>query len=243
MKKNWLLIPAAMLVGLPLNAAVTEDRNLQEALRNSMQYPDFFTMLSAFFVLSAIVIVLVILAIKSYRTYLSKKDENLMLPRTPMISSAFILGIGIGGLLEGIVFNQILQWHHMVSDRVATDTLIGKQVNVFWDGLVFLFCLGVILVGVILLWRMSWKKNVAHSGRLLSGGLLMGWGTYKIVEGVINHHILQLHDIREITNDSVFWNVSYLVTATILFLLGVMLTSRKVKYASEFDTSRNVNPV
>ena len=39
---------------------------------------------------------------------------------SPMTTSppklpAFLLGIGLGGFIDGIVLHQILQWHHMLT--------------------------------------------------------------------------------------------------------------------------------
>ena len=34
-------------------------------------------------------------------------------PRAP----AFLMGIGLGGFIDGIVLHQILQWHHMLTEH------------------------------------------------------------------------------------------------------------------------------
>jgi uncharacterized membrane protein len=33
----------------------------------------------------------------------------------PVIGPSFVLGIGLGGFVDGIVLHQMLQWHHLVS--------------------------------------------------------------------------------------------------------------------------------
>jgi uncharacterized membrane protein len=38
--------------------------------------------------------------------------------RSPPVAPALLLGIGLGGFVDGIVLHQILQWHHMLT---ATD--------------------------------------------------------------------------------------------------------------------------
>jgi uncharacterized membrane protein len=30
---------------------------------------------------------------------------------------AFIMGLGLGGFIDGIVLHQILQWHHMLTEH------------------------------------------------------------------------------------------------------------------------------
>lgn len=34
-----------------------------------------------------------------------------------------LLGVGLGGFVDGILLHQILQWHHMVSNVVPPTTL------------------------------------------------------------------------------------------------------------------------
>src|SRR5688500_2753101 len=56
--------------------------------------------------------------------------------RPPPRTSGLLLGLGLGGFVDGIVLHQILQWHHMVSsvDGAPTDTVMGLEVNTLADG-------------------------------------------------------------------------------------------------------------
>ncbi|MDQ3164684.1 MAG: DUF2243 domain-containing protein, partial [Actinomycetota bacterium] len=36
--------------------------------------------------------------------------------KRPTRLPALLLGLGLGGFVDGIVIHQLLQWHHMVSD-------------------------------------------------------------------------------------------------------------------------------
>ena len=47
-----------------------------------------------------------------------------------------LLGIGLGGFFDGIVFHQLLQWHHLLSSVAAypVTTVADLRVNTFWDG-------------------------------------------------------------------------------------------------------------
>ena len=55
-----------------------------------------------------------------------------------------ILGIGLGGFVDGILLHQILQWHHMLSstdsDNIGREVLSrwtpfpGMRMNTLWDG-------------------------------------------------------------------------------------------------------------
>jgi uncharacterized membrane protein len=53
-------------------------------------------------------------------------------PKTP----AFMLGLGLGGFIDGIVLHQVLQWHHLLTatgDHPAT-TVAGLEDNTLADG-------------------------------------------------------------------------------------------------------------
>ena len=56
--------------------------------------------------------------------------------RTPLIVAGILLGIGLGGFVDGIVLHQILQWHHMLTSAGYPATSLGNlEVNTLWDGL------------------------------------------------------------------------------------------------------------
>lgn len=48
--------------------------------------------------------------------------------------AALLLGIGMGGFVDGIVLHQILQWHNMLSNRIPPTTMDGMRINMMWDG-------------------------------------------------------------------------------------------------------------
>ncbi|NTS42304.1 DUF2243 domain-containing protein [Flavisolibacter sp. BT320] len=138
-----------------------------------------------------------------------------------------VLGIGLGGFIDGIVLHQILQWHEMLSNKIPPTNLVAKSVNMFWDGVFHAFCLLVVLVGVVLLWKLQGRSNIDRSGNLLAGGMLLGWGMFNIVEGIIDHHLLKLHNVREVTENPAFWNWSFLGVSVLMILIGHLLVNKK----------------
>src|SRR5690606_1179265 len=73
--------------------------------------------------------------------------------RRPLLSSGFLLGVGMGGFVDGILFHQIFQLHNMLSNRLFPDTVVNLEINMFWDGLFHAFTWIVTAVGIALLWR------------------------------------------------------------------------------------------
>lgn len=200
---------------------------IQEAIFNSTFYPNLFIMLSAFFVLTAIVVILTKLAHQRHRSLIIRFPNEVVLSPVPLASASMVLGIGLGGFLDGIVLHQILQWHEMLSNKLPPLTFITKSVNMFWDGIFHLFCLMVVLTGVALLWKVIKRKDVDHSGKILCGGMLLGWGIFNIVEGVIDHHLLKLHNVKEASVYPDFWNLAFLGVSLIMTGIGYVLINKR----------------
>jgi uncharacterized membrane protein len=226
MKKSIFLL-AVNGISLQSYACITCNKQIQETLFDSTFYPNLFVMLSAFIVLGIMVTLLAFVTTRRHRTR-AAANPHLLNP-VPLTSAATVLGIGIGGFIDGIVLHQILQWHEMLSNKLPPDNLVAKSVNMFWDGIFHAFTLLVVFTGIVLLWRLLFRRDISHSGKLLSGGLLIGWGLFNIVEGIIDHHLLKLHNVREITANIDAWNYGFLGLSVLLIIGGFMLTNQEKK--------------
>jgi uncharacterized membrane protein len=152
--------------------------------------------------------------------------RSVSLSRTPLFAAASILGIGMGGFIDGIVLHQILQWHEMLTAKLPADTFVTKSVNMFWDGIFHLFTWLIVLLGIILLWKVMTRPNTLKSGRLLIAGLLFGWGLFNVAEGSINHNLLGLHNVNEFSANSDLWNNGFLVLGLIQLTGGWLLCKK-----------------
>ena len=95
-----------------------------------------------------------------------------------------LLGVGLGGFVDGIVLHQILQWHHMLSSEGSypATTVAGLETNTLWDGLFHAFSWIVVAIGMYLLWRRATDSPSEISGRALVGWMLVGWGLFDLAE-------------------------------------------------------------
>ncbi len=135
---------------------------------------------------------------------------------------AVILGLGIGGFFDGIVLHQVLQWHHMLTNVEPLTGMASFELNTLWDGLFHVFAYVCTLIGIALVWSATSLPNYRWSTMLLAGGLSVGWGTFNVVEGVVNHHILQIHHVRAGPNQP-WWDLGFLVWGGVMLVGGLLL--------------------
>ena len=108
------------------------------------------------------------------------------------------LGLGLGGFFDGIVLHQILQWHHMATSAVyPPDSLENFKFNTLLDGLLHASTYVLVVIGLMLLWRAAHRQHLWWSGKMLTGSILMGFGLFNVVKGIVDHHVLKLHHVNE----------------------------------------------
>lgn len=154
---------------------------------------------------------------------MSEQEETwLGLPQRakPLVQAGILLGLGLGGFFDGIVLHQILQWHHMVSARVEPTTIGNLQLNVMADGLFHAATYIFTALGIVLLWRAWRRPSVPKSGRSLFGSTILGWGLFNFVEGIVDHHLLQVHHVwPDGPGPVLLWDIGFLVWG-VLFIVG-----------------------
>ena len=139
--------------------------------------------------------------------------------------AAFVLGVGLGGFLDGIVLHQLLQWHHLVSSREPTDTVSGLELNTLWDGVFHAAMWLLVAVGVWLVWRAARAAGDSDSRRLV-GWALVGWGGFNVFDSVVNHWVLQLHHIRQGVDNELAYDVAFFALGLVLSAGGWLLQRR-----------------
>ena len=151
------------------------------------------------------------------------RDTWLGLPERakPLVQAGIILGLGLGGFFDGIVFHQILQWHHMVSAQTDPTVLGGLRLNVMLDGVFHAATYVFTVVGIVLRWRAWQRPAVPKSGRTLFGSVILGWGVFNVVEGIVNHHLLGLHHVwPDGPGPVLLWDVAFLVWGLLFIIAG-----------------------
>lgn len=144
-----------------------------------------------------------------------------------------ILGLGLGGFADGIVLHQIAQWHNMGSAVLPPTTLAAMQQNMVWDGWFHVATLLLTIAGVFMLLRDARARFLLPGPAGFTGQLLLGWGIFNLVEGIIDHHLLGIHHVRDMPMHVPLYDWLFLGLGGVgLILLGGAL-SRRVAPLSE----------
>lgn len=141
------------------------------------------------------------------------------------LSAGILFGLGLGGFFDGIVLHQVLQWHHMLSSWYPVDSIPNLELNTRWDGIFHSATYVFVVLGLFILWRAAHRGHLSWSNKLLAGSLLMGWGLFNTVEGVIDHQILGVHHVNETMprDQWVFWDSGFLLWGLAMLIVGWLL--------------------
>lgn len=144
----------------------------------------------------------------------------------PLVRAGLVLGVGLGGFVDGILLHQILQWHNMLSSLTPPVDLVTMKYNMVWDGLFHALTWTMCVVGIGLLFRAGRRADVLWSGKVLFGSLIGGWGLFNLVEGLIDHQLLQIHHVHPGAHQ-VAWDAGFVVLGGLgLLWLGYLIVRR-----------------
>ena len=151
-----------------------------------------------------------------------------------LIVAGILLGLGQAGFFDGIVFHQLLQWHHMFTNIESTDTVSGLELNTLGDGLFHLADWLFTLAGLVVLWLAAIRDRVELSTPVFIGAFCIGAGLFNVVEGILSHHVLQIHHVKpgahQLAYDLGFIGAGILAIAIGWFILN---SGRSEKTVSE----------
>ncbi|MDQ0620205.1 DUF2243 domain-containing protein [Arthrobacter globiformis] len=143
----------------------------------------------------------------------------------PSKAGGILFGLGLGGFLDGIVLHQILQWHHMVSNTRdhPVNTVAGLEVNTLVDGFFHLVMWLLVLVASVVTIS-AWRQGrLAPNWSFHFGLVLAGWGIFNVVEGLVDHQLLQVHHVRDDLGGPLVWDMGFLAVSLLLIAGGWLL--------------------
>lgn len=130
-------------------------------------------------------------------------------------TAGLVLGLGIGGFIDGILLHQLMGWHHMLSGWYPHD----DRLNMIGDGLFHAGCLALVIAGIAML-----SRRGPHPGRELLGYGIAGWGVFNVLEGLVDHQLLGVHHVRPGPHQ-VAYDLGFLFLGAVLVAIGLLLAN------------------
>jgi uncharacterized membrane protein len=137
-------------------------------------------------------------------------------PARRSLIAGLLIGIGFMAAIDEIIFHQLLAWHHFVDRGAGAVALLS-------DGVLHSAELILLIVGFFMMAELRERKVFART--YAQAGFFFGMGGFQLFDGVVDHKLLRLHQIRYVENLWVYdllWNVA----AVILLLIGFVILKR-----------------
>ena len=134
---------------------------------------------------------------------------------TRSITSGALMGVGVAGFLDETIFHQLLHWHHFYDKGSADAGLVSD--GVFHAGS------WICIVAGIFLFADLQRRRTTVPKRLWAGALI-GWGGFQLYDGLIQHKVFGLHQIRYHV-DVLPYDLAWDIAGGIGLLLGLVLLS------------------
>ena len=135
-------------------------------------------------------------------------------PNRSLLWPAVLVGIGVAGSLDEIVLHQLLCWHHFY-DR-------GSQAaGVIADGIFHLVSTATLGIGLVLLVQ-RWRTE-PDPLRQAAAGILLGAGGFNLYDGIVQHKLLGLHQVRAGAPNNLPYDLVFIGLAAVILLAGLVL--------------------
>ena len=132
----------------------------------------------------------------------------------PLLRPAVLVGIGVAGSLDEIVLHQLLRWHHFY-DR-------GSQAaGQIADGIFHLGSTSALVIGLVLLVQ-RWRTG-RDPLRQAVAGILLGAGGFNLYDGIVQHKLLGLHQVRAGAPNNRPYDLVFIGVAAVVLLAGLFL--------------------
>jgi uncharacterized membrane protein len=133
--------------------------------------------------------------------------------------SAFLIGVAAMAGVDEIVFHQVLGWHHFYDNATSDVALLS-------DGLLHAGELVALVAGFFLL--ADARRRNAFSPGTAWAGFFTGAGLFQLWDGIIDHKVLRVHQIRYGV-DLAPYDLAWYAGGLVLLALGIALSIRAAR--------------
>ena len=149
-------------------------------------------------------------------------------PSRSLLWPAVLVGIGVAGTLDEIVLHQLLRWHHLYDRGSQAAGLIA-------DGIFHLGSTATLGIGLVLLMK-RWPIGPGPL-RQTTAGILVGAGGFNLYDGLIQHKLLGLHQVRAGAPNNLPYDLVFIGVAAVTLLAELLLL--RVAGSPRAEQSRN----
>jgi len=135
--------------------------------------------------------------------------------------SAVPLGIGVMAAVDEIIFHQLLAWHHFFDWGTPA-------FSVFSDGLLHSAELIAFVAGAFMMHNLLRHQRLCRLSAW--SGFFTGLGGFQLFDGIVDHKLLRLHQIRYV-NDVLPYDLVWNGAGLMLLLIGWLIYRRSKRAA------------
>jgi uncharacterized membrane protein len=127
-----------------------------------------------------------------------------------------LIGVALMAAVDEIVFHQLLHWHHFYDRSTPSVALLS-------DGLLH----GAELVALVggFFWFADLRRRSALHRPLGWGGFLLGAGLFQLYDGLVDHKVLRVHQVRYGV-DQLPYDLTWIAAGAVLLLAGAAVSWR-----------------
>jgi uncharacterized membrane protein len=105
--------------------------------------------------------------------------------------------------------------------------------NMAWDGWFHVATLVLTTIGVFMLLRDARRGGPLPTPGAFTGLLILGWGIFNLVEGVVDHQLLGIHHVRDMPVHVPMYDWLFLAIGGLGFIALGWLLSRERRVAGQ----------
>ncbi len=143
--------------------------------------------------------------------------------------SGILFGVGLIAFFDEVVFHQLLHWHHFYDLSTTSMGLIS-------DGLFHAFSWFATIAGLFMFADLR-RRNALWFTRWW-GGVFLGAGVFQLYDGIIQHKLMGIHQIRYVENVIVY-DVVWNIFALAIIIVGIILINRTQNHKTTGSTVTN----
>lgn len=131
--------------------------------------------------------------------------------------SGILFGLGLVAFIDEVVFHQLLHWHHFYDKSTTSIGLVS-------DGIFHAFSWFATVVALFMLADL--RKRSVWDRKSWIGAVILGAGVFQLYDGIIQHKLMRLHQIRYV-DDVIYYDIVWNVIAGFMIVIGLIILAQK----------------